>query len=64
VQKAYVYKTRKETLLTTVDFSTEDISKLRKKSHIIVDESGSKWKDDNDAILNYTSKDRKVHVRE
>ena len=51
MQKAYVYKTRKETLLTTVDFSTEDISKLRKKSHIIVDESWSKWKDDNDAIF-------------
>ena len=51
MQKAYVYKTRKEKLLTTVDFSTEDISKLRKKSHIIVDESWSKWKDDNDAIF-------------
>ena len=56
MQKAYVYKTRKETLLTTFDFSTEDISTLRKKSLIIVDESWSKCKDDNDATLNYTSK--------
>ena len=51
MQKAYVYKTRKETLLTTFDFSTEDISTLRKKSLIIVDESWSKCKDDNDAII-------------
>ena len=65
MQKAYVYKTRKETLLTTFDFSTEDISTLRKKSLIIVDESWSKCKDDNDAIIKlYFKTHRKVSVCE